>query len=267
MLGLMQSRPLLISGLVDYASTWHGGREIVSRDAEGAIHRSNYAEVAARAKRVANALDALGAGHGDRVATLAWNGIAPSGTLLWRDELGTRPAHGQSAPLSRPDPIHHAPRGRRVCVLRPGVYAAHRGARPASAACARLGRALRGEASFPRRSLTGLLAYEDLLAKASPEYEWPLFDENTASTLCYTSGTTGNPKGVLYSHRSTVLHALRRLRGRRIRPRGARFDPHRGAAVPRQRVEPAVFRGDVRGEARAPRSEARSRKPLYAARE
>ena len=74
MLGLMQSRPLLISGLVDYASTWHGRREIVSRDAEGAIHRSNYAEVAARAKRVANALDALGAGHGDRVATLAWNG-------------------------------------------------------------------------------------------------------------------------------------------------------------------------------------------------
>ena len=74
MLGLMQSRPLLISGLVDYASTWHGSREIVSRDSEGAVHRSNYAEVAARAKRVANALDALGAGRSDRVATLAWNG-------------------------------------------------------------------------------------------------------------------------------------------------------------------------------------------------
>src|ERR1700733_2924008 len=74
MLGLMQSRPLLISGLIDYASTWHGRREIVSRDPEGAIHRSNYAEVATRAKRVANALDALGAGLGDRVATLAWNG-------------------------------------------------------------------------------------------------------------------------------------------------------------------------------------------------
>jgi hypothetical protein len=74
MLGLMQSRPLLISGLIDYASTWHGRREIVSRDPEGAVHRSNYAEVATRAKRVANALDALGAGRGDRVATLAWNG-------------------------------------------------------------------------------------------------------------------------------------------------------------------------------------------------
>jgi acyl-CoA synthetase (AMP-forming)/AMP-acid ligase II len=74
MLGLMQSPPLLISGLVDYASTWHGRREIVSRDSEGAIHRSTYAEVARRAKRVANALDALGAGPGDRVATLAWNG-------------------------------------------------------------------------------------------------------------------------------------------------------------------------------------------------
>ena len=74
MLGLMQNRPLLISGLVDYASTWHGSREIVSRDPEGAIHRSTYAEVAARAKRLANALDALGASRGDRVATLAWNG-------------------------------------------------------------------------------------------------------------------------------------------------------------------------------------------------
>jgi fatty-acyl-CoA synthase len=74
MLGLMQGRPLLISGLIDYASTWHGRREIVSRDPEGAMHRSNYAEVAARAKRVANALDALGASRGDRVATLAWNG-------------------------------------------------------------------------------------------------------------------------------------------------------------------------------------------------
>src|SRR5580658_10861466 len=75
MLGLMQNRPLLISSLVDYASTWHGGREIVSRDPQGAFHRSNYAEIAARAKRIANALDALGLGlgHGDRVATLAWN--------------------------------------------------------------------------------------------------------------------------------------------------------------------------------------------------
>ena len=74
MLGLMQSRPLLISALADYASTWHGQREIVSRDAEGAVHRSTYAEVVARAKRLANALDALGATRGDRIATLAWNG-------------------------------------------------------------------------------------------------------------------------------------------------------------------------------------------------
>ena len=74
MLGLMQQRPLLISSLIDYAATWHGGREIVSRDPEGAFHRSTYAEVAARAKRLANALDALGAKPGDRIATLAWNG-------------------------------------------------------------------------------------------------------------------------------------------------------------------------------------------------
>ena len=73
MLGLMQQRPLLISSLIDYAATWHGDRQIVSRDPEGRFHRSDYSQVAARAKRVAGALDALGVGHGDRVATLAWN--------------------------------------------------------------------------------------------------------------------------------------------------------------------------------------------------
>ena len=78
MLGLMQQRPLLISSLVDYASNWHGEREIVSRSADGAFHRSTYAEIAARAKRIANALEALGANPGDRVATLAWNGHRPS---------------------------------------------------------------------------------------------------------------------------------------------------------------------------------------------
>ena len=79
MLGLMQSRPLLISGLVDYASTWHGGREIVSRDAEGAIHRSNYAEVAARAKRVANALDTLGA-----VTAIASRHLRGTARAIWK---------------------------------------------------------------------------------------------------------------------------------------------------------------------------------------
>ena len=207
MLGLMQSRPLLISGLVDYASTWHGGREIVSRDAEGAVHRSNYAEVAARAKRIANALDALGAGHGDRVATLAWNshrhleiyyGVTSSGRVL----------HTVN-PRLFPDQIqyimHHA---EDAYVFFDPVFAPLIEALAPRLPLVRGWVALCEGSQLPKTKLDGLLAYEDLLAKASPDYEWPLFDENTASTLCYTSGTTGNPKGVLYSHRSTLLHAF-----------------------------------------------------------
>jgi len=207
MLGLMQSRPLLISGLVDYASTWHGSREIVSRDSEGAVHRSNYAEVAARAKRVANALDALGAGRSDRVATLAWNGwrhleiyygVTSSGRVLhtvnprlFPDQIQYIMHHAEDAfvffdPVFAPLIEELAPR---LPLVRGWV-------------------ALCGESELPKTKLDGLLAYEDLLGKASPDYEWPLLDENTASTLCYTSGTTGNPKGVLYSHRSTLLHAF-----------------------------------------------------------
>ena len=207
MLGLMQNRPLLISGIVDYAASWHGGREIVSRDAEGAIHRSNYAEVAGRAKRVANALDALGAGHGDRVATLAWNGhrhleiyygVTSSGRILhtvnprlFPDQIQYIMHHAEDAyvffdPVFMPLIEALAPR---LPLVRDWV-------------------ALCDQNQLPKTNLEGLLPYEDLLARASSDYDWPLLDENTASTLCYTSGTTGNPKGVMYSHRSTVLHAL-----------------------------------------------------------
>ena len=207
MLGLMQSRPLLISGLVDYASTWHGEREIVSRDADGVVHRSDYAAVASRAKRLANALDALGAARGDRVATFAWNGwrhlelyygVTSSGRVLhtvnprlFPDQLQYIMRHAEDAfvffdPVFAPLIEALAPR---LPLVRGWV-------------------ALCEKSELPNTKLEGLLAYEDLLAKASPDYEWPFLDENTASTLCYTSGTTGNPKGVMYSHRSTVLHAL-----------------------------------------------------------
>ena len=206
MLGLMQSRPLLISALADYASTWHGRREIVSRDAEGAVHRSSYAEVVARAKRLANALDALGATRGDRIATLAWNGhrhlevyygVTGSGRVLhtvnprlFPDQLQYIMHHAEDAfvffdPVFAPLVEELAPR---LPLVRGWV-----------ALCER--------ERLPKTKLDGLLSYEDLLASASPDYEWPLFDENSASTLCYTSGTTGNPKGVMYSHRSTLLHA------------------------------------------------------------
>ena len=207
MLGLMQSRPLLISGLVDYASTWHGRREIVSRDPEGVIHRSTYAEVAARAKRVANALDALGAGRGDRVATLAWNGSRHL-ELYYGVTSSGRVLHTVN-PRLFPDQIryimHHAEDG---FVFFDPVFAPLIEELAPRLPLVRGWVALCEANQFPKTTLDGLLAYEDLLAKASPEYEWPFLDENTASTLCYTSGTTGNPKGVMYSHRSTLLHAF-----------------------------------------------------------
>ena len=207
MLGLMQNRPLLISSLIDYASTWHGGREIVSRDPDGAFHRTNYAEIAARAKRVANALDTLGLGRGDRVATLAWNsyrhleiyyGVTSSGRVLhtvnprlFPDQIQYIMHHAEDAvvcfdPVFAPLIEELKPR---LPLVRGWVALCEREALPA---------------------INGLapLCYEELMATAPPDYEWPLFDENTASTLCYTSGTTGNPKGVMYSHRSTALHAF-----------------------------------------------------------
>ena len=207
MLGLMQQRPLLISSLIDYAATWHGDRQIVSRDLEGRFHRSDYSQVAARAKRVANALDALGVGHGDRVATLAWNsyrhlevyyGITSSGRVLHTVNPRLFPEQLQYI-------MHHAEDG---FIFFDPVFAPLVEQLAPKLPLVRGWVALCDPEQMPKLEVKNLLCYEELLAAASPDYDWPLFDENSASTLCYTSGTTGNPKGVLYSHRSTILHAF-----------------------------------------------------------
>jgi acyl-CoA synthetase (AMP-forming)/AMP-acid ligase II len=207
MLGLMQQRPLLISSLVDYAEKFHGEREIVSRDPAGAFHRGSYAQVAARARRLANALAALGLQHGDRVATLAWNsyrhlelyyGVTGSGRVL-------HTVNPRLFPEQLHYIVHHAED--RVIFFDPIFVPLVEQLAP-HLPSVRAWVALCDRADLPDVQVGNLHCYEDLLAAASPEYDWPTFDENTASTLCYTSGTTGNPKGVLYSHRSTVLHAF-----------------------------------------------------------
>ncbi len=208
MLGLMQNQPLLISSLIEFAAANHGDGEIVSRRVEGDIHRTNYRETAARARQVAGALDRLKLAFGDRVGTLAWNGyrhfelyygVSGSGRVL--HTLNPRLAPDQVAWI-----LNHA-EDRVLCFdmsflpIVKGIWKL----------CPKVIRwvALCDPAALPTDSgVDGLLSYEAWIAQEPSRYEWPSFDENSASALCYTSGTTGNPKGVLYSHRSTVLHAF-----------------------------------------------------------
>jgi acyl-CoA synthetase (AMP-forming)/AMP-acid ligase II len=207
MLGLMQQRPLLISSLIDYAATWHGNREIVSRDPDGAFHRTTWAGVGARAKRVANALEALSVAQGERVATLAWNGYRHL-ELYYGVSGAGRVLHTVN-PRLFPEQIcyivHHAENG---IVFFDPVFAPLVEQLAPHLPLVRGWVALCDRTSMPAVKVDNLLCYEELLAAAPPDYDWPMFDENEAASLCYTSGTTGNPKGVLYSHRSTVLHAF-----------------------------------------------------------
>jgi acyl-CoA synthetase (AMP-forming)/AMP-acid ligase II len=207
MLGMMQQRPLLVSSVIEYASKWHGQRPIVSRDMNGGFHRSDWAGIAGRAKRVATMLDALGVGPGERVATLAWNNAAH--LELYYGVSGSGRVLHTVNPRLFPDQIVYiiAHAGNHYVLFDP-IFA------PLVAQLAPRLPAVRGwialcdRAGLPDITVNNLLCYEDLLAAASPDYDWPSLDENTACTLCYTSGTTGNPKGVLYSHRSMILHAM-----------------------------------------------------------
>ncbi len=207
MLGLMQDQPLLISRLIDFAERHHSDAEIVSRRVEGDIHRYTYADAAKRARRVANVLQALGLKHGERVGTLAWNGyrhfelyFGVSGSGLVLHTLNPRLHSDQVAWIANHAedqvlffdltflPIVKAIQGK-ATTIKHYVALCDAGKLPADS------------------GIANLHSYEALLAGASEQFTWPEFDENTASSLCYTSGTTGNPKGVLFSHRSTTLHA------------------------------------------------------------
>ena len=206
MLGNMMQQPLLISNLLVHAERHHGDQQIVSRRVEGDIHRQNYRELAERSRRVANVVKALGVEFGDRVGTLAWNGyrhmelyygVSGSGAVLHTlnprlhpDQVVWIADHAEDQVLFFDLtflPLIEAVASR-VKTIKHFVAMTDRAHMPASS------------------KVANLLCYEELLEAASPDYAWPSFDENTASSLCYTSGTTGNAKGALYSHRSTVLH-------------------------------------------------------------
>jgi fatty-acyl-CoA synthase len=207
MLGLMQSQPLLISTFIEHAARHHADTEIVSRTVEGAIHRYTYLEANRRAKRVANAIKALGVEFGDRVGTLAWNGYRHF--ELYYGISGIGAVMHTINPRLFPDQIawiaNHAED--RVLFFDLTFLPLVEALAPQLSTCKALV-LMTDRAHMPKETkLAGLLCYEELLAAASDVLEWPTFDENTASSLCYTSGTTGNPKGALYSHRSTVLHA------------------------------------------------------------
>jgi fatty-acyl-CoA synthase len=207
MLGQMQSQPLLISSLITHAERHHATGEIVSRRVEGDIHRTTWGQIAKRSRQVANALDSLHLAFGDRVATLAWNGyrhlelyFGVSGTGRVLHTLNPRLHPEQLAWI-----INHAD-DRAICFdmtflpLVQAVAAKCPGVKHWVALC--------DADKLPADSgVPGLLSYEAWMGHQSDAYLWPDLDENSASSMCYTSGTTGNPKAALYSHRSTILHA------------------------------------------------------------
>lgn len=207
MLGLMQNQPLLISSLIVHAERHHGDGEIVSRRVEGDTHRYQWKDVARRARQVANALDDMQLLFSDRVATLAWNGYRH--LELYFGVSGSGRVLHTINPRLHPDQIawiaNHA-EDQVLCFdlsFLPLVQAVHAkcpGIRQYVALC--------DADRLPRDSgVPNLVAYESWIGGQPVTYQWPSFDENSASSMCYTSGTTGNPKAALYSHRSTVLHA------------------------------------------------------------
>jgi acyl-CoA synthetase (AMP-forming)/AMP-acid ligase II len=206
--GLMQSHPLLISNLLVHAERHHGEQQIVSRRVEGDLHRYTYRDLGARSRQLAKALTALGVKPGQTVGTLAWNGyrhmelyyaVSGSGAVL----------HTLNPRLHPDQVVYIADHAEDQAIFFDLTFLPLVEAVAARLKTVKHFVAMTDRAHMPAQTkVPNLLCYEELLDAQDDRYDWPQFDENAASSLCYTSGTTGNPKGALYSHRSTLLHAM-----------------------------------------------------------
>ena len=203
----MQDWPLLVPSILDHAKRFHGEREIVSRSVEGPIHRYTYADLHLEARKCAQALAKLGVAKGDVVATMAWNNNRH--LEAWYGIMGLGAVcHTLNPRLFAEQLIYIANHAEDKYIFLDTTFV------PALEAVQDQLQTVKGyilmtdREHMPETSLKNAMCYDDLVGAEDGNFEWVKTDENDACGLCYTSGTTGNPKGVLYSHRSNVLHAL-----------------------------------------------------------
>src|ERR1700761_2266561 len=207
MQALMMDRALTLPSILEYAAQYHPNRQVVDRTVEGPIHRYGYAEALVRTKRMANALVAMGVKAGDRVATLAWSTHRHFELYFAVTGIGAV-LHTINPRLHSDQIVWVANHAEDAFLFFDITFAGQVAELKERMPLVRRFVAMTDAAHLPADGPKDALVYEDLIAANSADFTWPEIDEKQASGLCYTSGTTGNPKGVLYSHRSTVLHAM-----------------------------------------------------------